>query len=75
MSAGRSPTLGPQAFHPSRSDGVQLDIFNALHDGSPIFNGDFADPFALKTAKALYLFASDTTAHATPRRRTSPRFS
>ena len=62
VSAGRSPTLGPQAFHPSSSDGVQLDVFNALRDGSPIFNGDFADPFALKTAKALYLFASDTTA-------------
>jgi hypothetical protein len=62
VSAGRSPTLGPQAFHPSRSDGVQLDVFNALRDGSPIFNGDFADPFALKTANALYLFASDTTA-------------
>ena len=38
---------------------VQLDVFNALRDGSPIFNGDFADPFALKTANALYLFASE----------------
>ena len=62
VSAGRAPTLGPQSFHPSRSNGVQLDVFNALRNGSPIFNGDFADPFALKTATALYLFASDTSA-------------
>jgi hypothetical protein len=62
VSAGRAPTLGPQAFHPSRSNAVQLDVFNALRDGSPIFNGDFADPSALKTANALYLFASDTSA-------------
>lgn len=60
--AGRSPTLGPQAFHPSKAGGVQLDVVNALRDGTPIFNGDFADPFALKTPQALYLFASDTTA-------------
>ncbi len=31
-------------------------------DGSPIFNGDFADPSTLKTANALYLFASNTSA-------------
>jgi hypothetical protein len=60
--AGRSPTLGPRAFHPSKDGGVQLDVVNALRDGTPVFNGDFADPFALKTSKALYLFASDTTA-------------
>src|ERR1700728_5182230 len=59
---GRSPTLGPQAFHPSETSGVQLDMVNALRDGTPIFDGDFADPFALKTPQALYLFASDTTA-------------
>ncbi|MGD0392098.1 MAG: glycoside hydrolase family 43 protein [Acidimicrobiales bacterium] len=60
--AGRSPTLGPQAFHPSETGGVQLDVINALRDGTPIFNGDFADPSALKTSQALYLFASDTAA-------------
>jgi hypothetical protein len=60
--AGRSPTLGPQAFHPSKAGGVQLDVINSLRDGTPIFNGDFADPFALKTPEALYLFATDTTA-------------
>lgn len=59
--AGRSPTLGPQAFHPSTAGGLQLDMTNALRDGTPIFDGDFADPFALKTSEALYVFASDTT--------------
>ncbi|MGA2836473.1 MAG: family 43 glycosylhydrolase [Acidimicrobiales bacterium] len=59
--SGRSPTLGPQAFHPSEDGGVQLDVVNALRYGNPVFNGDFADPFALKTAQALYLFATDTT--------------
>jgi hypothetical protein len=59
--AGRSPTLGPQAFHPSQAGGVQLDMINALRYGTPIFNGDFADPFALKTSQALYFFASDTS--------------
>jgi hypothetical protein len=58
--AGRAPTLGPQAFHPSSAAGVQLDVVNALRNGTPIFNGDFADPFALKTARALYLFATAT---------------
>jgi hypothetical protein len=62
VSAGRAPTLGPQAYRPSNVNGVPLDVFTALRDGSPIFNGDFADPFALKTANALYLFASDTSA-------------
>jgi hypothetical protein len=60
--AGRSPTLGPQAFRPSSAGGLQLDMVNALRDGTPIFNSDFADPSALKTPRALYLFASDTTA-------------
>jgi hypothetical protein len=60
--AGRSPTLGPQTFHSSTIAGVQLDMVNALLDGTPVFSGDFADPFALKTSQALYLFASDTVA-------------
>ena len=58
--AGRAATLGPQAFYPSSAAGVRLDVVNALRDGSPIFNGDFADPFALKTSHALYLFATST---------------
>lgn len=57
---GRAPTLGPRAKNPSEADGVQLDVLNGLRDDTPIFNGDFADPFALRTSNALYLYASDT---------------
>jgi hypothetical protein len=33
-----------------------------LRNGTPIFNGDFADPFALRTPDAVFTYASNTTA-------------
>ena len=59
--AGRAATLGPRALNPSKANGVQLDVLNGLRDDTPIFNGDFADPYVLKTSAALYLYASNTT--------------
>jgi len=59
---GRMPTLGPQGSNPSKAKGVQLDVLNGLRDDTPIFNGDFADPFVLRVPDALFLYASDTTA-------------
>jgi hypothetical protein len=35
---------------------------SGLRDDTPIFNGDFADPFALRTPDAVFTYASDTTA-------------
>lgn len=58
--AGRMPTKGPIGLEPSKSDGVQLDVLSGLLDDTPIFNGDFADPFALRTADDLYIYASNT---------------
>ncbi len=57
---GRAPTLGPRAENPSMADGVQLDVLSGLLDDTPIFNGDFADPYALRTADALYFYSTNT---------------
>ena len=57
---GRLPTKGPIGLDPSKSDGVQLDVLSGLLNDTPIFNGDFADPFALRTAGDLYVYASNT---------------
>ena len=56
----RSATLGLRSLDPSRDDGVQLDVLSGLENDSPIFDGDFADPFALRTADAIYLYATNT---------------
>jgi hypothetical protein len=55
------PSLGPRSLDPSKSNGVQLDVLSGLQNDSPIFDGDFADPFALRTADAIYLYATNTT--------------
>jgi len=58
---GRSPTRGPIGLDPSKTgNGVQLDALDSLRDDTPVFNGDFADPFALRTADVLYIYSSDT---------------
>jgi hypothetical protein len=54
-------TLGPQGADPSKAGGVQLDVLTGLLDDRPIFNGDFADPFALRTPDSIYLYATNTT--------------
>jgi hypothetical protein len=57
---GRLPTKGPIGLDPSKADGVQLDVLSGLLDDTPVFNGDFADPFALRTPDDLYIYASNT---------------
>ena len=59
---GRLPTKGPIGLDPAKADGVQLDVLSGLLDDTPIFNGDFADPFALRTADDLYIYSSNTEA-------------
>ena len=58
--AGRLPTQGPIGLNPSEARGVQLDVLSGLLDDTPIYNGDFADPFTLRTANDLYVYASNT---------------
>ncbi len=36
-------------------------MLSGLLNDSPIFNADFADPFALRTSDAIYLYATNTT--------------
>ena len=57
---GHAPTLGPTAADPSRANGVQLDVLSGLQDNTPVFNGDFADPYALRTPDAVFLYATNT---------------
>ena len=57
---GRQPTQGPIGLDPTTAHGVQLNVLSGLLDDSPIYNGDFADPFALRTPDDLYVYASNT---------------
>jgi hypothetical protein len=59
----RPPTKGPQP-NPNGHGSVHLNVINGLLDGSPIYNGDFADPAAIHVGLDVYIYASDTvTAH------------
>ena len=58
--AGRLPTQGPIGLDPATANGVQLDVLSGLLYDTPIYNGDFADPFALRTADDLYIYSSNT---------------
>ena len=42
------------------ANGIQLDVLSGLQDDTPIFNGDFADPYALRTPDAVFLYATNT---------------
>jgi hypothetical protein len=55
-----APTLGPQSSNISRQGAVQLGVISGLLSGTPIFSGDFADPYILRTPDALYTFATST---------------
>ena len=57
--SGSPPPRDPQR-NPNGKGRVHLNIVNGLLDGSPIYNGDFADPFALHVGSNVYLYASDT---------------
>jgi hypothetical protein len=55
-----APTLGPQSSDISREGAVHLSVISALLNGTPIFSGDFADPYILRTKDVLYTFATST---------------
>ena len=57
---GRKATQGPIGLNPSKANGIQLNVLSGLLNDAPVFNGDFADPFALRTTDVLYLYASNT---------------
>lgn len=59
--AGRAPTLGPLGNNPSIANGVHLSVVTSLLDDTPVFDGDFADPYALATTDSVYVYASNTT--------------
>jgi len=56
----RGATRGPDSADLSKEGDVQLSVVQGLLDGTPIFGGDFADPYVLHTPTALYAFATST---------------
>ncbi len=64
ITSGHKATAGPIGVNPSTARGVQLSVLNGLLHGLPIYNGDFADPFALVDGDSLYIYATSTTASA-----------
>jgi hypothetical protein len=62
--AGRLPTRGSIGLNPTKADGVQLDVPSGLLDDTPIYNGDFADPFTLRMTNDLYAYALNTETDA-----------
>lgn len=65
-SGQRTPTRGPIGPEPTNRRKVPLNLLGGLIEGSPIFPGDFADPFLLAERTALYIFATNTTAANVP---------
>jgi hypothetical protein len=61
VTPGHQATKGPIGSNPTKAHGIQLSVLSGLLYGQPIFNGDFADPFALKDGATLYAYATDTT--------------
>ncbi|MGA2932168.1 MAG: hypothetical protein ABSE98_08800, partial [Acidimicrobiales bacterium] len=47
VTPGHKATQGPVGANPSKAHGIELTVLNGLLHGEPIFNADFADPFAL----------------------------
>ena len=64
ITPGHTATAGPIGVNPSTAQGVQLSVLNGLLHGLPIYNGDFADPYALVDGDSLYIYATSTTASA-----------
>jgi hypothetical protein len=57
---GPAATPGPIGANPSRDHGVQLNVLSGLLHDQPIYDGDFADPYALRTPNTLYIYASSS---------------
>ncbi len=60
VTPGHQATQGPVGSNPSKAHGIELTVLNGLLHGEPIFNADFADPFALVVGDSVYAYATDT---------------
>jgi hypothetical protein len=56
----RQPTTGPVGKDPATRRKVPLNLVGGLIGGTPIFPGDFADPYMLAEPSGLYAFATNT---------------
>ncbi len=63
VTPGHNATKGPIGVNPAKAQGVKLTILSGLLHGEPIYNGDFADPYALYDANtdAVYAYATGTS--------------
>jgi hypothetical protein len=61
ITPGHRATQGPIGANPAKAQGVKLSILSGLLHGEPIYNGDFADPFALYDGNTVYTYATNTT--------------
>ena len=61
VTPGHEATQGPLGVNPSKAHGVLLTVLSGLLHGEPIFNGDFADPFALVVGDSVYAYATGTS--------------
>jgi hypothetical protein len=61
ITPGHRATQGPIGANPAKAQGVKLTILSGLLHGEPIYNGDFADPFALYDGNTVYAYATNTT--------------
>lgn len=57
---GSSLTSGPIGADPAKEHGVQLNVISGILNDQPIYDGNFADPFALRTPNTLYIYASSS---------------
>lgn len=57
---GSALTSGPIGANPSKEHGVQLNVLSGILHDQPIYDGNFADPFALRTPNTLYIYASSS---------------
>lgn len=64
VTPGHEATRGPIGANPSTAQGITLTIVNGLLHNEPIFNGDFADPFALVDGDSVYAYATNTSGSA-----------
>ncbi len=61
VTPGHNATKGPVGVNPAKAQGINLTILSGLLEGQPIYNGDFADPFALYEDDTVYAYATNTT--------------
>ena len=61
ITPGHGATKGPIGTNPAKAEGIKLTILSGVLHGEPIYNGDFADPFALYDGNTVYAYATNTT--------------